>query len=153
MPGQLNFLMTRFRSPIKIKGGKKVQYDISRKQLEDLDQLVKEYFTTLSLPCVVLIDTAGNVIVEYNDGKMRDNIYSLAALAAGNFAAVNEIAKMIGEREFSVIFHKGENESIHFTKILDLFLLITIFGSETSLGFVRLKTNELAAKIQSILSL
>ena len=76
---------------------------------------------------------------------------ALAALAAGNFAAVSTMAKIIGEHEFSLLFHKGENESIHFTKVTNDFLLITIFSNKISLGFLRLKVTEAGEKIKKIL--
>ena len=44
-------------------------------------------------------------------------MYSLAALAAGNFGAVDAMAKIVGEEEFSLLFHKGEDENLHFSKV------------------------------------
>ena len=61
------------------------------------------------------------------------------------------MAKIIGEGEFSLLFHKGKKENIHFNKILSEFLLITIFSNEISLGFLRLKVNESVEKIKEIL--
>jgi predicted regulator of Ras-like GTPase activity (Roadblock/LC7/MglB family) len=74
----------------------------------------------------------------------------LAALAAGNFGAVSAMAKIIGEEEFSLLFHKGHKESIHFSKVLADFLLVTIFGKEVSLGFLRLKVSEAIERIKMI---
>lgn len=105
----------------------------------------------LGVSCVFLIDMAGNVIANLDDGEMKHDIYSLAALAAGNFGAVSEMAKIIGEDEFSLLFHKGEKESIHFSKVMSDFLLVTIFGKETSLGFLRLKVAEAIGKLKKIL--
>jgi predicted regulator of Ras-like GTPase activity (Roadblock/LC7/MglB family) len=52
------------------------------------------------------------------------------------------MAKIIGEDEFSILFHKGKKENIHFSKVMSDFLLITIFGNQVSLGFLRLKVTE-----------
>ncbi|MCD6561668.1 MAG: roadblock/LC7 domain-containing protein [Deltaproteobacteria bacterium] len=93
---------------------------------------------------------AGNVIVDLDAGKLKHDVYSLAALAAGNFGAVSEIAKIVGEDEFSLLFHKGVKESIHFSKVMDDFLLIIIFGKEVSLGFLRLKVAEVTEKIKKL---
>lgn len=128
-----------------------MNYKLRQEQYSKIAKIVFNYFEELSLHCVALIDMAGNVIVEYNNGKMMTNIYSLAALAAGNFAAVNEMARLVGEREFSLFFHKGQKESIHFTKINEMFLLISIFGPETSLGFLRLKAAEVINEIEALL--
>jgi predicted regulator of Ras-like GTPase activity (Roadblock/LC7/MglB family) len=61
------------------------------------------------------------------------------------------MAKIIGEGEFSLLFHKGKKENIHFNKIITEFLLITIFSNDISLGFLRLKVNETVEKIKQIL--
>jgi len=94
---------------------------------------------------------AGNIIANFDNGKSKHDVYSLAALAAGNFGAVNAMAKIIGEDEFALLFHKGENENIHFSKILTDYLLITIFGNDISLGLLRLKVAETVAKTKKIL--
>jgi len=77
--------------------------------------------------------------------------YPLAALAAGNFGAVSTMAQMIGEKDFSLLFHKGEHECIHFSKVESDFLLVTIFDQKISLGFLRLKVAESITKIEKIL--
>jgi hypothetical protein len=38
---------------------------------------------------------------------------SLASLTAGNVAATDGLAKLIGEKEFSILFHEGERDNIH----------------------------------------
>jgi len=60
---------------------------------------------------------------------------------------VSTMAGLIGEEEFSLLFHKGKKENIHFSKVTDEFLLITIFGKEVSLGFLRLKVAEATEKL------
>jgi predicted regulator of Ras-like GTPase activity (Roadblock/LC7/MglB family) len=62
------------------------------------------------------------------------------------------MASLIGEEEFSLLFHKGKKESIHFSKVSDEFLLITIFGKEVSLGFLRLKVAEATDKLVELLN-
>ena len=77
-------------------------------------------------------------------------VYSLAALAAGNFGAVNAMAKIVGEDEFSLLFHKGQDENLHFSKVNNELLLITVFGNDVSLGFLRLKIAESIERIRGL---
>jgi predicted regulator of Ras-like GTPase activity (Roadblock/LC7/MglB family) len=127
------------------------RYTLDQKQLDLIEQIFLEDLFDAGVDCVVLIDMAGNIIATHESGENRHDIYSLAALAAGNFAAVSTMAKIIGEDEFSLLFHKGENESIHFTKVTNDFLLITIFSNKISLGFLRLKVTEAGEKIKEVL--
>lgn len=125
--------------------------DLNKKQFEDIEGVLSEELIALGVRCVLLIDLAGNIIVNLDDGDLEHDIYSLAALAAGNFGAVSAMAKIVGEEDFSLLFHKGERESIHFSKIDDELLLVTIFGKDVSLGFLRLKVTEATKKIKKIL--
>jgi predicted regulator of Ras-like GTPase activity (Roadblock/LC7/MglB family) len=128
-----------------------LDYVLDQGQLDSIENVLQKDLMELNIHCVILIDMAGNIIASIDDDKAKHDIYSLAALAAGNFGAVSTMAQMIGEKEFSLLFHKGEKECIHFSKVLTDFLLITIFGHETSLGFLRLKVADAIEKIEKIL--
>jgi len=125
--------------------------DLNKKQFESIEGILSKELIELGVRCVLLIDLAGNIIVNLDDGDLEHDIYSLAALAAGNFGAVSAMAKIVGEEDFSLLFHKGERESIHFSKIDDELLLVTIFGKDVSLGFLRLKVTDANQKIKEIL--
>ncbi len=128
-----------------------MEYTLSQEQIDSIDKILQEELLEGGVNSVILIDMAGNIISELNNGKKQHDVYSLAALAAANFGAVSAMANMIGEQDFSLLFHKGEEESIHFSKVMEDFLLITIFGSDISLGFVRLKVTASIGKIGKIL--
>ena len=126
-----------------------VEFD--EKQFERIEAILNDELIGLGVSSVLLIDLAGNILVNLDDGKTTHDIYSLAALAAGNFGAVSEMARLIGEEDFSLLFHKGEKESIHFSKVGDNLLLLTIFGKDVSLGFLRLKVAESIRKIEKVI--
>jgi len=126
-------------------------YILDSEQLDSIQEIIEEDLADLGVHCVLLIDVSGNIIANYDNGKFQHDIYSLAALAAGNFGAVSTMANLVGENEFSLLFHKGENENIHFSKVSDNFLLINIFGKDVSLGFLRMKAAESIVKIEKII--
>lgn len=127
-----------------------MEYALDQKQLDEIENVLKKDIIDMGVHCVCLIDLAGNVITSLDNGEVNYNIYSLAALAAGNFGAVNAMAKIIGEEEFSLLFHKGQKGNIYFSRIAMEFLLIVIFGKEISLGFLRLKVDAATEKIKKI---
>jgi predicted regulator of Ras-like GTPase activity (Roadblock/LC7/MglB family) len=128
-----------------------LSYTLGQKQFDAIEEILKKELIDAGVQCVFLIDMAGNIIADLHEGEVVHDIYSLAALAAGNFGAVSAMAKIIGEDEFSLLFHKGKKENIHFSKVSQDFLLITIFGNLISLGFLRLKVTEAIDKIKHIL--
>lgn len=122
--------------------------DFTKEQIEAIENVLEEELIELGVQSVILMDLAGNVIVNLDSGDTRHDVFSLAALAAGNYGAVSAMANIIGEQEFSLLFHKGEEESIHFNKVVDDLLLLTIFNKNVSLGFLRLKVAEAVKRIQ-----
>jgi predicted regulator of Ras-like GTPase activity (Roadblock/LC7/MglB family) len=123
---------------------------VSQEQLEQIDAILSEKLIKLGVDCVIIIDMAGNIITVKDNRENKYDVYSFAALAAGNFATVDAMAKLVGEQEFSLLFHKGQNSNIHFSKIDDDLLLICMFGKEISLGFLRLNVVEVIERIKKI---
>jgi predicted regulator of Ras-like GTPase activity (Roadblock/LC7/MglB family) len=121
-------------------------------QLDSIDELIKENLISVGLDDVIFIDMAGNTIAKHDNGESQLDATAFAALAAGNYAAVDAMAKMVGESEFSLLFHKGENSSIHFSKVNEDTLLIVMFNQDISLGLVRLKVEETIKQINTILA-
>jgi len=121
-----------------------------QEQLEAIEAILQEDLIDIGVGCTLLIDTAGNTIAKADNGNQNYDTYAFAALAAGNYASVDAMAKLINESEFSLLFHKGANTSIHFSKVNEDFLLVNIFGKDISLGFVRLKVTEVVEKIKII---
>ena len=128
-----------------------MSYTLGQEQVNSIEEILQQDLIEIGVRCVFLIDMAGNIIANQDNGQSKHDVYSLAALAAGNFGAVSAMAKIIGEGEFSLLFHKGKKENIHFNKIITEFLLITIFSNDISLGFLRLKVTEAVEKIKQIL--
>ena len=128
-----------------------MDYNLGHEQLTKIEEVLQKDLMEMGVHCVIFIDMAGNIVVNLDDGNIKHDVYSLAALAAGNFGAVSAMAQMIGEEDFSLLFHKGEKESIHFSKVLNDFLLIIIFGHDISLGLLRLKVTESIEKIEKAL--
>ncbi|WP_457572963.1 roadblock/LC7 domain-containing protein [Desulfolithobacter sp.] len=123
---------------------------VSQEQLEQIDEILTEKLIKIGVDCVIIIDMAGNIITARDNGRSKYDVYSFAALAAGNFATVDAMAKLVGEEEFSLLFHKGNDSNIHFSKIDDELLLISMFGKDISLGFLRLNVVETIDQIKRL---
>ncbi len=123
----------------------------NQNQLDSIDNVIIANLIESGIDNVIYMDMAGNTIAKHDNGNSHLDSTAFAALAAGNFAAVDAMAKLVGESEFSLLFHKGEKSSIHFSKVDDETLLITMFNKEISLGLVRLKVAETIKEICKIL--
>ncbi|MDA3917978.1 MAG: roadblock/LC7 domain-containing protein [Deltaproteobacteria bacterium] len=123
----------------------------NKSQLKAIDKVISTDLIDAGIDYVIFMDMAGNTIAKHDNGKNNLDSVAFAALAAGNFAAVDAMAKLVGESEFSLLFHKGKKLSIHFSKVNDDTLLITMFTKDISLGLVRLKVSEAINQINKIL--
>src|SRR5580765_819782 len=61
---------------------------------------------------------------------------------AGDVAATDGLAKLIGEKEFSILFHEGERDNIHISLVAQRVILVVIFDERSSLGLVRLRVKK-----------
>ena len=123
---------------------------LSKEAIGKIVSVLDEQLLRFGADCALLVDRGGNLIANRGDPSNMD-VVALAALSAANFGATAELAKLIGEEDFSLLFHKGKNENMHFTSVGSGFILITIFGKEVSLGIIRLKTSSVAEELAPIL--
>ena len=52
---------------------------------------------------------------------------TISALVAGSFAATKEMARLLGEDEFTAMFHQGERDNIQLSLVGDRTLLTILF--------------------------
>ncbi len=76
---------------------------------------------------------------------------SLASLTAGNVAATEGLAKLVGEHEFSVLFHEGEHDNLHISVVGARAILLVLFDLRSSLGLVRLRVKKATTDLGAIL--
>jgi predicted regulator of Ras-like GTPase activity (Roadblock/LC7/MglB family) len=98
---------------------------------------------------VFLLDKNGQQIASAGDLDGIDPT-SLASLTAGNVAATDGLAKLIGEREFSILFHEGEHDNLHINVIGGTVILVVLFDERSSLGLVRLRVKKSSAELAAV---
>jgi predicted regulator of Ras-like GTPase activity (Roadblock/LC7/MglB family) len=98
---------------------------------------------------VFLVDKNGQQIAAVGDLQSLDTT-SLASLTAGNVAATDGLARLIGEKEFSILFHEGEKDNIHISIVAQRVILVVIFDQRSSLGLVRLRVRRATTELDKI---
>ena len=86
-----------------------VLYDEEFQKIKDALQRLRQ---DANANVVFLVDKNGQQIAAVGDIESLDTT-SLASLTAGNVAATDGLARLIGEKEFSILFHEGEKDNIH----------------------------------------
>ncbi len=119
--------------------------------VEAIDRHLEEFLGRSKANCVLLIDVEGHLVTKKGFTQSLDTT-SIAALVAGSFASTRALAQNLGEKEFSVIFHQGDNENIHISLASDRCLIVIIFDDRTTIGMVRLYAKEVTEAIGGVLN-
>ena len=123
-----------------------VMYDEEQQRiLQLLDRLLRESNSKV----IFLVDKNGQLIAASGDTNNLDTT-SLASLTAGNIAATGGLAKLIGEKEFSILFHEGEKDNIHISIVGGRVILVVIFDQRSSLGLVRLRVKKASMELAMV---
>jgi predicted regulator of Ras-like GTPase activity (Roadblock/LC7/MglB family) len=127
-------------------GSDLVMYDEEFKQIDaELNRLLAQ----ANAKVVFVVDKNGQLIAATGETENLDTT-SLASLTAGNIAATGGMAKLLGEKEFSILFHEGQRDNIHISIISQRVILVVIFDQRSSLGLVRLRVKKSAEVLSGI---
>jgi len=125
---------------------------ITKKDLEKIEGCLGKMVTSSFAHSILLIDRSGQLIAQQGETPPDLDVMSLSALTAANFGATAEIARLLGEEEFTLLFHKGKNENVYFSSVGEHTIMVTLFDDKTSLGVIRLKMNQIIDELGSIVS-
>jgi len=110
-------------------------------EFQQIGEELQKLFQQANAKVVFLVDKNGQLIASAGDTHEIDTT-SLASLTAGNIAATGGIARLLGEKEFTILFHEGEKDNIHISLIGQRVILVVIFDKRSSLGLVRLRVKK-----------
>jgi predicted regulator of Ras-like GTPase activity (Roadblock/LC7/MglB family) len=118
-------------------------------EFKQVNALIEKLCREANAKVVFLVDKNGQLISATGETNGLDTT-SLASLTAGNIAATGGLAKLIGEKEFSILFHEGERDNIHISLIGSRVILVVIFDQRSSLGLVRLRVKKVSDELTTI---
>jgi predicted regulator of Ras-like GTPase activity (Roadblock/LC7/MglB family) len=108
--------------------------------VRELDRLLGELVARSEASAAMIIDKAGFLINQAGDFEQFDST-TLAALAAGSFAATQGMASVVSEPNFNSVYQQGENFSLLVQNIEHDTLLIIVFAVHVSVGAVKYFAN------------
>jgi predicted regulator of Ras-like GTPase activity (Roadblock/LC7/MglB family) len=123
-----------------------VMYDEEFKQI---NAVIEKLLREANAKVIFLVDKNGQLISGVGETERFDTT-SLASLTAGNIAATGGLAKLIGEKEFSILFHEGEKDNLHISIVGGRVILVVLFDTRSSLGLVRLRVKKASDELTTI---
>jgi predicted regulator of Ras-like GTPase activity (Roadblock/LC7/MglB family) len=120
------------------------------KDVTRLDSELDGFLELSGARCALLIDKEGHLVTRRGDVP-ASSLESVSALVAGTFAATRELARLMGEEQFTTLFHQGARDSIQVSLVGDRALFAMVFDQRTNLGLVRYYAVETTRKLARIL--
>ena len=99
---------------------------------------------------VLLIDRTGQMI-SHCGPEVDFDLTSFASLCAADFSANYQLAQLIGEPDFSTLYHQGTKDSMYLGKIARGVVLAVLFDKSTTLGLVRLRVRRAVEELNAVI--
>ena len=116
-----------------------------------LEAILRQLHQESNAEVVLLLDKNGQQMASSGDLEDIDTT-SLASLAAGNVAATEGLAQLIGEPDFSALYHEGHERSLHLSVVARKAILLVVFDEHSSLGLVRLRVQQRGAELHALVA-
>ena len=126
---------------------------VSEKDTEAIESCLEDLVQNTQANYSMLLDKSGQVIASRGDTQRQD-ITALGALLAGTFASSREVARLLREKDFRVLFQQGVKENIFTELIEEQWMLVVMFDKRTHIGLVKVlakrATDELGSVLQRV---
>jgi len=99
----------------------------------------------------LLITKQGTVISEAGQTTSL-NATAMAALVAGMFSATREVARMVGEKQFSILLQQGETRHIHISLVTDSAMMVVVFEDHRRIGKIRFAAKKIGEELAGVLA-
>ncbi len=119
--------------------------------LQVLDSAMGTFVAEAGARCALLVDRSGRSITAAGETGELDQT-TFASLAAADFAASDQLARLLGEKEFAALYHAGASHSMYLADVGGRAILATLFDRRTTLGLVRLRSKAAIPALSSVLA-
>jgi len=123
---------------------------IQQQDAARIHEILTHFLNDSSAVEALLIDRGGQLLARDGDAEALDAV-SICALAAAAFSSTAAMAQLLGEPEFSVLFHEGAKRSLHVSTVDDESILLAISDQRTTIGMVRLFAGEASRAVGAVL--
>ncbi len=113
-------------------------WSFTQDDFDAITQTLQRFLYDSNARCALLVDRTGQLVATVGEQPNFDPT-AFATLTAADFSANDQLARLIGESDFSTLFHQGERESMYLADVARRVILVVLFDNRTTLGLVRLK--------------
>lgn len=125
------------------------QWTLFENDFRAIDDVLAELLERTNALSTHLIDRSGQLIT--SAGRTGDfDVTSFASLAAADFTANAELARLLGESGVEAVVSEGAKRSIHSCLLADRVILCTVFDQRSTLGLVRFRARRASEALDRV---
>ena len=114
-----------------------------------LQAILTRFLRDAGARTALIVDRTGQLVATVGEAPVFDPT-AFASLTAADFSANDQLARMLGEPEFGVLFHQGERESMYLADIARRVILVVLFDNRTTLGLVKLRVKPAVGELNQL---
>jgi predicted regulator of Ras-like GTPase activity (Roadblock/LC7/MglB family) len=126
-------------------------WSFEARDVQRIDRILQDFLYDAGARCALLVDRTGQLVTTAGEKPEFDAV-AFSSLAAADFSANDQLASMIGETEFSSLFHQGEKESMYLADVVRRVILVVLFDNRTTLGMIRIKVKAVVRELSEVFS-
>jgi predicted regulator of Ras-like GTPase activity (Roadblock/LC7/MglB family) len=126
-------------------------WSFGEQDVHRIDRILQSFLYDSNARCALLVDRTGQLVTTAGEKPEFDSV-AFSSLAAADFSANDQLAAMIGETEFSSLFHQGEKESMYLADVVRRVILVVLFDNRTTLGMIRIKVKAVVRELSEVFS-
>ena len=112
-------------------------------------QILEDLISGSQALTALLITKQGTVLSSAGETGYL-NTTAVAALVAGMFTATREVARLVGENQFSILLQQGEMRHIHISLVSDDSMMVVIFEDHNRVGAIRHYAKKAAGQLSEL---
>ena len=121
---------------------------LTAKDVQRMNGVLNQLMARAEAQGGMVCDFSGHVLTEV--GFDSQDPMLISALGAGVFAASRELARLLGEDEFSSVIHQGEKRGLFICAVDRDTLLVVAFSVSASMGLVKLYARPAVAELRAL---
>ncbi len=125
---------------------------LGQEEVHKFNVVLTKLIDKARVDCVLLINKSGRLLTSQSETADFDRT-SLAALIVGAFMSSTTIANIIGEDEFTSMFHQGKKRHTFILQIDENTIMAILFDHRTTIDKVRMYSQMYSDEIREALAL
>ena len=124
-------------------------WSFTQDDADAITRILSNFLAETNSRSALLVDRSGQLVTTIGEQPQFDAT-AFATLAAADFSANDQLAKLIGETDFTTLFHQGERDSMYVADVARRLILVVLFDQRTTLGLVRLRLKATVSDLNQV---